>query len=167
VLNVPVSRVNRGTSSAFGSITSVRFAIRVLPVLLGLLLPVSLEAQEVCTIAHVVDGDHFNCRDGRSVRLLLVDAPDAGRFGSIARRALATLVPTGSAVRLETDSIPQDEEGRTLAYVRLPDGRMVNEILVREGFAFYKPSRDNDRYAERLRAAEEAARAEKRGVWGR
>ena len=145
----------------------MRFATRFLPILFGLLLPVSLDAQDTCIVAHVVDGDSLNCRDGRSVRLLLVDAPDAGRFGGVARRALVELAPTGSVVRLETDSIPRDEQGRTLAYVYLPDGRLINEILVREGFAFYKPSREHGRYADRMRAAEAAARGENRGVWGR
>ena len=138
-----------------------------LAVLLVLLVPAALGAQEACVVAHVVDGDTFNCRDGRNVRLLLADAPDAGRFGSLTRRALTALAPTGSSVRLETDSIPRDSQARLLAYVFLPDGRMINEILVREGFAFYEPSRENVRYAARLRAAEDAARSENRGVWAR
>lgn len=135
--------------------------------LIGLvtLTPTAVRAQD-CEIVYVVDGDSFNCRDGRKVRLLLVDAPDAGRFGTVARRALLTLLPVGSTIKLELDTIPQDAEGRTLAHVRLPDGRLINEILVREGFAFYEPDPAHSRYAERLRAAEVAARAEKRGVWG-
>ncbi len=118
-----------------------------------------------CRVAHVVDGDTFNCANGRIVRVLLVDAPDAGRFGAIARSALATLLPVGSTVALETDSVPRDDAGRTLAYVYLADGRMANTILVREGFAFFKPSRENQRYAALLRDAENRARAERRGVW--
>lgn len=139
----------------------------VLLVLAPALKVAPARAQETCRVAHVVDGDTLNCDDGRVVRLALIDAPDAGNFGGIARRALASLVQTGMTVRLETDSVPVDREGRTLAYLYLPDGRMVNELLVREGFAFYRPSRENKRYADRLRQAEEQARAELRGVWGR
>lgn len=131
------------------------------------LTPAALPAQETCEVAHVVDGDTFNCSDGRKVRLLLIDAPDAGRFGGVARRALTSLIQAGSTVRIETDAVPRDRQGRTLAYVFLPDGRMINEMLVREGFAFFRPSRVNARYAEPLRAAEELARAESRGVWSR
>jgi len=120
---------------------------------------------DACRIAHVIDGDTFNCTDGRKVRLLLVDAPEAGRFGNIARRALSTLIPVGSDVTLETDSLPRDAAGRVLAYVYISDGRMVNDILIREGFAFFKPSRENSRYAPQLRSAEEKAREEHRGVW--
>jgi micrococcal nuclease len=120
---------------------------------------------DACVVAHVLDGDTFNCQDGRKVRLLLVDTPEAGRFGNVARRALATLIPVGTEVAIEVDSIPRDETGRTLGYVYMADGRMVNEVLVREGFGFFKPSRPNDRYAEKLRAAEDLAREETRGVW--
>ena len=34
-----------------------------------------------CTVAFVIDGDSFNCRDGTKVRLLLVNAPESGPFG--------------------------------------------------------------------------------------
>lgn len=121
--------------------------------------------EDACVVAHVLDGDTFNCKDGRKVRLLLVDTPEAGRFGNLARRALSTLIPVETEVAIEVDSISRDDAGRTLAYVYLADGRMVNEILVREGFGFYKPSRQNDRYAEKLRSAEGLARGETRGVW--
>jgi micrococcal nuclease len=157
-------KARRRTSSRTPGTTSVRLA-RILPLFMVLAIPVSAEAQEGCTIAHVVDGDTFNCRDGRNVRLLLVDAPEAGRFGGVARRALVAFMPTDTTFGLETDTIPRDEKGRTLAYVFLSDGRLLNEILVREGYAFYKPSRGHTRYADRMRAAEEAARAERRGVW--
>jgi micrococcal nuclease len=147
----------------------IRFCLAILLLAaLTVAIPTSARAQEsgeACRIAHVIDGDTFNCTDGRKVRLLLVDAPDSGRFGSVARAALATLIPVRSVVAIETDSTPRDDEGRVLAYVHLGDGRLVNEILVREGFAFFKPSRENRQYAPRLRSAEDLARSETRGVW--
>jgi len=129
--------------------------------------PLAAQTPDTCTVAHVLDGDTLHCADGRRVRLLLVDAPDAGRFGSVARRALATLTPAGTQITLETDAVPKDSDGRTLAYVWIGTDRMVNQVLVREGFAFFKPSRENQRYAELLRAAEREARNEHRGVWTR
>ena len=133
---------------------------------LATLTAAPLAAQTVtCRVAHVHDGDTFGCANGTRVRLLLIDAPDAGRFGGIARRALATLIPAGSRVTLETDSVPRDDQGRVLAYVYTGDGHLVNGILVREGYAFFKPSRDNHKYADRLREAEAEARSQQRGVW--
>ena len=128
-------------------------------------LPAAVLAQGPCKVAHVIDGDTFNCRDGRNVRLLGIDSPDAGRFGNVARRALATLLPVDSTVRIEIDSVPRDTDGRWLGYVFLEDGRLINELLVRDGFAFYRASRENARYATRLRAAEQTARGASRGVW--
>lgn len=126
---------------------------------------VQADAPQRCAVAYVVDGDTFNCRDGTSVRLILVDAPEGGRFGDASRRALSTLLSVDSTVRLETDREVRDRQGRVRAYVSLADGRMVNEVMIRKGFAFFKPSPPNQRYAARLRDAEEAARRDGIGVW--
>ncbi len=122
-------------------------------------------ARQQCAVAFVEDGDTFNCRDGTRVRLLMVDAPEGGRFGDASRRALSTLVPIDATVRLETDREVHDDQGRVRAYVYLDDGRMVNDVMIRKGFAFFKPSLPNERHADRLRAAEEIARQKGIGVW--
>ena len=120
-----------------------------------------------CTVAFVIDGDSFNCRDGTKVRLLLVNAPESGPFGDLARRALVGLLPVGESFRIETDRERRDKQGRMLGYVFLPDGQMVNELMIRQGYAFLKPSEDNRRYLSELREAEAAARETRRGLWAR
>lgn len=125
------------------------------------------QTPDSCTVAFVLDGDTFNCRGGGTVKLGLVDAPEGGSFGNIARRALATLLPAGTPVRLEFDEKKRDADGRLLSYVFLPDGRFANEILVRLGYAFFEPDPANDRYSARLRRAEERARSKGIGVWSR
>jgi micrococcal nuclease len=128
----------------------------------------SVEAQsETCTVAYVLDGDTLNCSNGERIRLLLVDSPERGPFGTLARNALAALLPSGSEIRLELDQESRDERGRLLAYVFLADGRMVNEMLIRQGYAFLKPSVVNRRHGARLRAAESTARQQRLGVWTR
>lgn len=139
--------------------------IALLTLLAGWADPV--EAQTECTVAFVLDGDTLNCRDGERIRLLLVDSPERGPFGTLARNALAALLPSGSKIRLELDEESRDERGRLLAYVFLADGRMVNEMLVRQGYAFLKPSVVNRRHSARLRAAESTARQQRLGVWTR
>lgn len=127
-----------------------------------------VEAQtDTCTVAFVLDGDTLNCRSGERIRLLLVDSPERGPFGTLARNALAALLPSGSEIRLELDEESRDERGRLLAYVFLADGRMVNEMLIRQGYAFLKPSIVNQRHGDRLRAAESNARRQHLGVWTR
>lgn len=116
-----------------------------------------------CVVAFVVDGDTFNCRDGTTVRLLGADAPEGGRFGNASRRALLTLAPVDSTVRLEVEG-EKDSQGRTLAYVFAGE-KMVNEVLVKLGYAFYRPDPDRTRYAPRLRAAEREAKQGRLGVW--
>ncbi|MGH7542581.1 MAG: thermonuclease family protein [Gemmatimonadota bacterium] len=120
-----------------------------------------------CTVAFVIDGDSFNCRDGTKVRLLLVNAPESGPFGHLARRALVSLLPVGETFRIETDRERRDKQGRVLGYVFLEDGQMANELMIRQGYAFLKPSEDNRRYLPRLREAEAAARETRRGLWAR
>jgi micrococcal nuclease len=127
-----------------------------------------VEAQtETCTVAFVLDGDTLNCRNGERIRLLLVDAPERGPFGTLARNALAALLPSGSEIRLELDEESRDKRGRLLAYVFLADGRMVNEMLIRQGYAFLKPGVVNRRHSDRLRTAESTARQQRLGVWTR
>jgi micrococcal nuclease len=120
-----------------------------------------------CTVAFVIDGDSFNCRDGTKVRLLLVNAPESGPFGDLARRALVGLLPVGETFRIETDLERRDDQRRMLGYVFLQDGQMVNELMIRQGYAFLKPSEDNRRFLPRLREAEASARETRRGIWAR
>lgn len=82
-----------------------------------------------------------------------------------AKAALLALAPVGSNVRLETDTRRQDQYGRTLAFVWLPDGRMANEELAREGMVMSLVYKPNLRYVERIEAAVEAARRARRGIW--
>ncbi|HUP02232.1 MAG TPA: thermonuclease family protein [Gemmatimonadota bacterium] len=144
----------------------VRSAPFFLLALLVPVLPVTAAAQAPrCTIAYVVGGDEVNCRGGVQVRLVLIDAPEQGPFGALARNALTALLPIGSSFRMELDERSRDDQGRVLAYLFLEDGRMVNEMMIRQGYAFFKPSKVNQRYAESLRQAESVAREKRLGVW--
>ncbi|HEX7052019.1 MAG TPA: thermonuclease family protein [Longimicrobiales bacterium] len=121
----------------------------------------------VCVIARVVDGDTLACRNGERIRLLLIDAPemDQGPFGHIATWALQDLAAAGDSVDLEFDVERRDRYGRILAYAYLPDGRMVNEALVRQGYAVMLVYPPNVKHVERMRAAAVAARVAAEGLW--
>lgn len=122
-----------------------------------------------CRVTRVADGDTFRaaCPETVRVRLLLIDSPerDQSPFGARARSALARLLPAGTPVTLELDVRVRDQYGRLLAYAFLPDGRMVNEEMVRSGFAVVLVYPPNVRYVERIRADAAAARAARRGLW--
>lgn len=119
-----------------------------------------------CIVAALADGDSFRCRDGRRVRLLGVDAPENDQpAGAAARASLGRLMPPGTSVRLETDVQPRDRFGRVLAYAWRGD-RMVNEQQLRAGMAMLLTYAPNVRHVARLRAAQQAAREAKAGLWG-
>lgn len=136
----------------------------------GLLLsiPGAQSPRSPCRVARVIDGDTFTCSGGRRVRLLLVDAPERSQHpaGDSATAALQRLIHRDVEVALEFGRDSTDRYGRTLAFVWLEDGRMVNQELVRRGWAVvYLYDRKNLRYAPRIEAAQDSARTERRGWW--
>lgn len=106
-----------------------------------------------------------------TIRLIGIDTPEVGWYGGQAEcyGAPAGLfvrdLLEGEGVRLEFDLERIDPYGRTLAYAYLPDGRMVNVLLVRRGFAEVTIFEPNDRYEPELLAAERAAQATGAGLW--
>jgi micrococcal nuclease len=119
-----------------------------------------------CLVARVVDGDTFYCRDGRKVRLLGVDSPERGQGASWlqAQRALARLMPIGRTIRLEGDVAGTDRYGRVLAWVWV-GGTLVNEAMVRDGWAVRFTVPPNVKYADRVERAQNEARARRAGLW--
>ena len=108
----------------------------LLPAFSGSHLPRSGE------VAIVFDGDTVMLRSGAKVRYLGIDSPEVAHddqrgdcYGEEAKRYNRRLV-LGKRVRLEYDREKRDHYGRLLAYVYLPDGRCVNEELIKKGYAF-------------------------------
>lgn len=119
------------------------------------------------------------------VRLIGIDAPEISRgdraarqgaqvgkdtttivrLGRQAKAAAERLAPSGSPVRIELDVQTYDRFGRLLAYVYLRDGRMVNEELVRQGWAMVLTIPPNVRYVDRFLRAQQDARKHRRGLW--
>ena len=123
--------------------------------------------QDSCIVAHVADGDSFQCADGRRVRLVGVDSPESQQrpYGDLARNALLKLLRPTAAVRLESDVAPTDRYGRRLAYVWVGP-TLVNEAMLRDGWAVLYTVPPNIKYAERLERAQKEARASGAGLWG-
>jgi micrococcal nuclease len=67
-------------------------------------------------------------------------------------------------VRVELDVKTIDNDGLVLGYVFLPDGKMANAEILRQGFAELHIQPPNLKYADQLREAYREARAEKRGI---
>ncbi len=129
-------------------------------------LLVAVGPDRPCAVSRVVDGDTFYCADGLKVRLLGIDAPERaqGRAGRESAAALRRLLPIGARVRLESDIGARDRHGRTLAYVWNGDV-LVNEALVRDGWAFLLTVPPNVKYVTRLERAQKTARMARAGLW--
>lgn len=119
---------------------------------------------------HVIDGDTIVLDGGEHVRLIGVDTPEkdderpavrqlARQASSFTRGQVA-----GRRVRLEYDQTRYDRYHRTLAYVYLEDGTMLNAEIVRRGYGFAYV-RFPFRYMAEFRAYERAAREGGAGLW--
>jgi endonuclease YncB( thermonuclease family) len=122
-------------------------------------------------VASVTDGDTIRLADNRRVRLVQIDAPERAQGECYAEQSstvLTRLAPVGAEVglRLDTSLDAKDEHGRVLAYVT-NGARNLNLRLVEFGAAapFFHEGR-RGRYAKRLLAAAQRARATRRGLWG-
>lgn len=128
-------------------------------------------------VERVIDGDTLEVLlDGKAVRVRLigVDAPETNGppicFGPEATAKVEELIArSGGRVLLEKDVSETDRYGRLLRYVWMehPDGRrMLNEEIVKEGFAQVSTYPPDVTYQAQFLAAERAARQGKRGLWG-
>ncbi len=128
-------------------------------------------------VTRAIDGDTIKLAvpDGQksttTVRLWGVDTPETKKpntpvqhFGPEAAAATARMTE-GKTVRLELYPLDtRDRYGRLLAYVYLPDGRMLNRVLIVEGFGLADPRYDHKYKSEFTRLQREAIKA-RRGLW--
>lgn len=121
-------------------------------------------------VRQVIDGDTITVSGVGVVRLLGVDAPEksggyraAEPFGDAATAFMKKLLE-GRDVRLEYDGPKKDQYNRTLAYVVLPDSRVVNVEIIRAGLAETYRRFDFKKKPD-YQAAEREAREARRGMW--
>ena len=132
---------------------------------------------ETGTVAAIIDGETLELAGGRKVRLAGVKAPsaplgwrgeDPWPFVAEAKMALERLAPSGTRVELRFGERREDRHGHALAHVFLVrDGApsWLQETLVAQGFARVYSLPDARACVSTLLAAEEAARAARRGLW--
>ena len=99
------------------------------------------------------------------IRLIGIQAPDIRQkpWGQEAKIQLEKLT-LGQEVFLEFDVEEKDRFDNLLAYVWL-EKKLINEFLVKEGWALAKPDFPNTKYMERLIHAQERARIMGLGIW--
>jgi micrococcal nuclease len=146
------------------------------------------ENLESAIVSRIVDGDTLIVTyrgDKESIRLIGMDTPesrnnkktrkDAERSGQDIKTIIAagkeaagftrSLVHPGDIGAIEFDVQKRDRYGRLLGYFYLSDGRMLNEEIVKAGYANVMTVPPNVKYQDRFVAAHRDARKNSRGLW--
>lgn len=138
---------------------------------------------EPAIVDRVVDGDTVRVvavpggtiEDGGSIRirLLNIDAPERARDGrdaqcqaEAATERVATLLASRARVWLVSDEEDRDRFDRPLRGLWTDDAVFVNELLAEEGLAEAVLFPPNDRFHDRIVAAERRAVAARLGIHG-
>lgn len=128
------------------------------------------------TIAHYVDGDTIAVNMNGSVetvRFIGVDTPETHKpntpvqcYGPEAAAFTKQQIGRFGKVRLQADPLDtnRDVYGRLLRYVYLPDGTLMDERLIQEGYGFAYLDFPFTKKAQ-FSADEKAAQAVKKGLW--
>lgn len=121
-------------------------------------------------VVRVVDGDTIEIETGEKVRYIGINTPEivdsrkpVECFGKEASAKNKELVE-GMTVRLEKDVSDKDIYGRLLRYVWVKDA-MINELLVRQGFAQVSTYPPDVKYKDRFLYAQQSAQKDKAGLW--
>ena len=161
----------------------------IISVVLSLFLTVNGYAQQTTTVTRIVDGDTlkvFYLEGEESIRLIGIDTPesrvnkktkkDAKRSGqdietiiAMGKRAteyVESLVKPGGLITIEFDVQERDRYKRLLGYVYLSNGKMLNEEIVKAGYASVMTIPPNVKYKDRFLKAYQEARKGKVGLWG-
>jgi micrococcal nuclease len=122
-------------------------------------------------VQRAVDGDTLELDDGTRVRMVGIDTPESVHpnkpvqcFGKEASHYTASLV-NDQWVRMERDITDKDRYGRLLRIIYMEDGTMLNDTLVRQGYAHVYTYPPDITYIPQFRLAEQEARATGRGLW--
>lgn len=130
----------------------------------------------------VVDGDTLDVSFATStqhqrIRLIGVNTPESVDkrkpvqcFGKEASAYTASLINTHAPDRMLTFVPDQsqgeyDKYGRYLAYAYFPDGSMLNEMLIRDGYGFEYTYRTPYDHQKLFKEAQASARDDGRGLW--
>ena len=128
-------------------------------------------------VASVVDGDTIKVETGggvvETIRLIGLDTPETKKpgtpvqcFGPEASTYAKNLLD-GKQVRIDQDSTQgaTDKYGRTLAYVWLQDGRLLNQVMLAGGYGREYTYDKPYKYQTEFTAAQRRARDSKAGLW--
>lgn len=144
--------------------------------------------ETTATVLRVIDGDTLKITyEGHkeSIRLIGIDCPeskinnkakkDAARsihdiavitsMGKEATQYVKTIIDEGTVISIEFDVQKRDKYRRLLGYAYLADGKMLNEEIVKAGYASVMTYPPNVKYRDKFVKAYREAREAQRGLF--
>ena len=145
-------------------------------------------AQQKTLVTRIIEGDAIQVLYGgveKRIRLIGIDAPESRidrkamkdanmseqdiktiiEMGKKAKNYVDDLVKRGDLITIEFDIKEKDRYGRLLCYVYLSNGKMLNEEIVKAGYANIKAIPPNVKHKDRFLNAFKFAKETKRGLW--
>lgn len=124
----------------------------------------------ICINIEDVSGDE---KEGTKIRLIGVDVPEDGipytdREGRAdVKDLIKKKLKAEDLVYIEYDDKGKDNNGYTLAYVYFSDGIMVQEWMLRNGYATVKADTSNKKHIDFFMDMANRAREDKLGIWAK
>jgi len=139
-------------------------------------------------VLYVIDGDTLKIMyEGKkqSIRLIGIDAPESKKNskafkdsarssrdidaivsqGRAAKKYVKGLVGKGERIKIQFDVEKRDRYRRLLVYVYLSDGRMLNDVIIHNGYASPLTIPPNVKYRKRFLRSYQYARKHQLGLW--
>ncbi|MFQ5687829.1 MAG: thermonuclease family protein [Candidatus Scalindua sp.] len=162
--------------------------LSILFVVLSLFLSTITYAQQRTMTTRVIDGDVIQALYGgveKRIRLIGIDTPESRvnrkakkdanmseqdittiiEMGKKAKAYVNGLIKRGDLITIEFDVQKWDKYGRLLGYVYLSNGKMLNEEIVKAGYAMIMTIPPNVKYKDMFSRAYKQAKEGKRGLW--
>lgn len=160
----------------------------IFSIILGFSGTICLAQDNFVIVKKIVDGDTIKVEFQNkleSVRLIGIDTPESRinkraylqtreynkdaetivNLGIKAKKYTNSLVESGNKVRLEFDVQQRDKYRRLLAYVWLKNGKMLNEEIIKNGYAQPLTIPPNVKYQNRFLKSYKYARENNLGLW--
>lgn len=148
----------------------------VLTILLLLISVNTVYAKETVKFSKCVDGDTFKIKIDdkvRMVRMIAIDTPESVKnntpveyYGKESSEYTCKRLTNAKKIQLEYDdnSDREDKYDRIIAWVFV-DGVLLQEELVKKGYAKVAYLYDDYKYTTKLQEAQELASAKEIGIW--
>ncbi|NIM46732.1 MAG: hypothetical protein GTN40_01070 [Candidatus Aenigmarchaeota archaeon] len=115
-------------------------------------------------VSEVIDGDTFKTKDGKTIRLIGINAPEnKEKCYQEAKNKLKEFIYKRK-IRLERDVKSKDNYGRLLRYI-YADDLFVNSEMIRLGLAKFEEIEPNKKYSKLFLDLENKARRARRCIW--